>query len=103
MALIKCKECGEQVSDQAAKCPKCGFQLKKPKRGFFGSLFMAVFILFNVLMAFVMYSGMSSIDPELAKTAGGSVGTGIGFTMILIIWALGDIVLGLLVLFTKPK
>ena len=24
MALFACKECGSQVSDQAANCPKCG-------------------------------------------------------------------------------
>ena len=25
MALIKCKECGAQISDTAAFCPQCGF------------------------------------------------------------------------------
>ncbi|PCQ44939.1 zinc-ribbon domain-containing protein [Citrobacter freundii] len=29
MALIKCKECGEQVSDKAASCPKCGAPIAK--------------------------------------------------------------------------
>ncbi|WP_394854470.1 zinc-ribbon domain-containing protein [Shewanella xiamenensis] len=24
MALVKCKECGEQVSTKAKSCPKCG-------------------------------------------------------------------------------
>ena len=24
MALIKCKECGKEVSDKAASCPNCG-------------------------------------------------------------------------------
>lgn len=24
MALVKCKECGQQVSEQAATCPSCG-------------------------------------------------------------------------------
>jgi uncharacterized membrane protein YvbJ len=24
MALIKCPECGKEISDQAIKCPKCG-------------------------------------------------------------------------------
>lgn len=24
MAMKKCKECGEQISDKAEKCPKCG-------------------------------------------------------------------------------
>ena len=25
MALIKCPECGKEVSDKAAACPNCGF------------------------------------------------------------------------------
>lgn len=32
MALIKCTECGEQVSDQAATCPKCGAPIHKAKK-----------------------------------------------------------------------
>lgn len=37
MALIKCPECGQEVSDTAKSCPHCGcadFQLKKRKNGF---------------------------------------------------------------------
>lgn len=29
MALIKCPECNNKVSDQADTCPKCGYELKK--------------------------------------------------------------------------
>lgn len=29
MALIKCPECGNDVSDKAKKCPKCGYKLKR--------------------------------------------------------------------------
>lgn len=29
MALIKCPECNNKVSDQADSCPKCGYELKK--------------------------------------------------------------------------
>ena len=28
MALIKCPECGKEISDSAVKCPKCGYPLK---------------------------------------------------------------------------
>jgi ribosomal protein L7/L12 len=33
MALIKCPECGNEISDQAAACPKCGYpcQPEKPE------------------------------------------------------------------------
>ena len=36
MALIKCPECGEEISDKAVKCPKCGaeFPVEKPQKVF---------------------------------------------------------------------
>ena len=32
MALIKCKECGKEISDTAKKCPNCGVTLKSNTR-----------------------------------------------------------------------
>lgn len=29
MALIKCPECGKEISDRAARCPKCGIPMEK--------------------------------------------------------------------------
>ncbi len=29
MALIKCPECGSEVSEQAASCPKCGYPIRE--------------------------------------------------------------------------
>ena len=29
MALVKCPECGNEVSDRAVSCPKCGYPLEK--------------------------------------------------------------------------
>lgn len=29
MALIKCKECGKEISDTATKCPNCGYKIKE--------------------------------------------------------------------------
>ena len=31
MALIKCPECGRQVSDRAATCPECGYPISSSK------------------------------------------------------------------------
>lgn len=28
MALIKCKSCGQMISDRAEKCPKCGYSVR---------------------------------------------------------------------------
>lgn len=34
MALIKCKECGHEVSDKASACPNCGCPIKETKNCF---------------------------------------------------------------------
>ena len=47
MALIKCKECGNEVSTKAKSCPKCGVVLKK-KTGCLKFIGIAIFILFGL-------------------------------------------------------
>lgn len=109
MALVTCKECGKEVSDNAYDCPSCGAALKKVKRGFMGQIFKWSFILFNVLMLVWMISGMSggadavNSAKDSASQAGAAIGTGIGALMLAAIWGFGDFVLGLFVLFTRPK
>lgn len=108
MALIKCPECSADVSDKAFKCQKCGVQLRKPTRGFFGQLFKWAFILFNILMAYSLFAGMGAATHGMeamseAGKAGAAIGTGLGAFMIVSIWAIGDIILGIFVLFTRPK
>ncbi len=33
MALIKCPECGKQISNQASSCPNCGYPIASQPRG----------------------------------------------------------------------
>ena len=109
MAMIKCPECNDEVSSQASKCPKCGVRISKPKRSFMGNVFKWIFIAFNAIMAIWMFNGLSTTRQlsQAASTsfeqAGVAIGTGIVMTMILVLWVLGDIILGLPVLFTRPK
>lgn len=109
MALINCPECSAEVSDQAMKCAKCGVQLRKPKRSFFGKIVKYLFIAFNALMLISFYTGMSSASKTMetatgsAEQAGAAIGTGLGAAMILGIWGFGAVILGLFVLFTRPK
>jgi hypothetical protein len=109
MALINCPECQTEVSDAALKCPKCGVQLRKPKRGFFGKLFKWGFIGFNILMLIWLFSYWGSVG-DLANTAGSdaekagaAIGGTIGTGMLFGLWVFGDIILGLFVMFTRPK
>jgi len=108
MALINCPECSAEVSDSALKCVKCGVQLRKPQRGFFGKLIKWAFILFNILMVWWLFVGLSAATKTMdgttgAEHAGAAIGTGIAATMIIGLWVFGDIILGLFVLFTRPK
>lgn len=108
MALIECKECGKQVSSKARECPSCGAVINKPKRGFFGTLFLWLFILFNILMVAWLISYWNQIGGSLtsgteAEQAGTAIGGTIGTGMLMVVWALGDIILGLLALLTRAK
>lgn len=107
--LVKCPECNADVSDTALKCPQCGKQLRKPKRGFFGKIFLWVFYLFNILMVIWLIGGMNAASDVASKAAseaekaGASIGTGLGMAFVLFIWAIGDVITGLLALMTRPK
>lgn len=109
MALIKCLECSNEVSDTAFKCPKCGAQIRTPKRGFFGKIFKWSFIGFNILMVLwlVIYFGivgdMNTASTNDTEKAGVAIGATIGTGFVLSFWVAGDIILGLLVLFTRPR
>ena len=79
------------------------------QRSFFGKLIKWIFIGFNLLMLFWLISGMmgasevvSSASTE-AEQAGAAIGTGIGMFLIFTLWAIGDIILGIFVLLTRPK
>ena len=79
------------------------------ERTFFGKIVKWVFIGFNVLMLFWLIGGvgggaevMEGATSE-AERAGAAVGTGIGAFLIILIWALGDVILGMMYLFTRPE
>lgn len=108
MSLINCPECSAKVSDSAYKCPKCGVELKKPVRSFIGKLIKWSFILFNMFMALWMFTGLQSASETMsgatgAEAVGGAIGTGIGAALVGGIWFGGVVILGILVLLTRPK
>src|SRR5438045_2523434 len=77
------------------------------KRGFFGHIFKILFLLFNVLMLVWMISYWNTVSPMFdeklgaAARAGAGVGTTIGSTFLLLVWALGAVILGLLTMLSR--
>ena len=104
MALIKCPECGKEVSSTVFKCTNCGFVINKPKRGITGKLFKGLFIVFNgfmILMSASLFFSMANA-PALHEGAKASVGA-IGFSSIVIIWLIIGLPLGIMNYITRPK
>jgi hypothetical protein len=108
MPLIKCPECQTEVSDTAYDCSKCGYQIRKPSRSLLGKIIKWAFVGFNVLMLAWVFFGVQGASQNIdtlsgAEKAGATIGTGLGAMLLIVIWVLGDIILGLFVLFTRPK
>ena len=78
-------------------------------RTIFGKIVKWLFILFNILMVFALFKGCSAASDVIlnaqseAEKAGAGVGATIGMGMILGLWAMGDIIIGIVVLLTRRK
>lgn len=75
------------------------------KRGFFGWVFLLIFLAFNAFMAlwvWAAFDAAGSMDAASdAERAGHAVGTGIAVFTIMIVWAVGAFITGLLALLTR--
>jgi hypothetical protein len=78
-------------------------------RTVFGKLVKWLFIGFNILMmiwiivGWLAASHVSGGAVSSAERAGAAIGTGLGMMFLLFIWGIGDLILGLFVLFTRRK
>ena len=50
MALIKCSECGSEISDQANTCPNCGIKIRKDNKKVEKFLIIGIPILIVVII-----------------------------------------------------
>lgn len=75
------------------------------QRGPFGKLVKWTFIAFNVVMLLWFASYLATVSGMethgKAEQVGAAIGITIGVSMLLMLWAMGDVVLGLFVLFTR--
>lgn len=81
--------------------------IEKHKRGYFGLLFLILFIAWNVVMAiwllgFSMHVNEATQSASTqAESAVVTVGSGIGFIMMLILWGMGSVITGILALLSR--
>jgi hypothetical protein len=90
-----------------AKKNTSGYEEIVGKRSIAGHISRVLFWGFNILMLFSIVSGFNSATEGIenmseAEAAGTAIGTGIGVTMLFILWVIGDIILGLFYFFTRP-
>ena len=82
---------------------------RRGPRSLFGKLVKFIFIAFNILMVLWMFAGVDSATEDYstlgsdAEKAGAAIGTGLGVMFLLFIWGVGDLILGLMVLFTRGE
>lgn len=55
MSLIKCKECGKEISTKAAACPHCGYKGYKP-----GGCMIVFLVAAGLFYAVSLFSGYKS-------------------------------------------
>lgn len=67
MALIKCKECGTEVSSKAETCPKCGARVAAKPMGC-GTLIGVVFLGAIIISAFSSITGGDTASQSTAST-----------------------------------
>ena len=75
-------------------------------RGFFGWTFLLLFWGWNLLMVGALFKGVAATNcAELATEAASvcAAGAGLGMMMVLFMWAIGDVVFGMLAFFTRGK
>lgn len=109
MTTHPCPDCRQPVSRRAFDCPHCGRRLRRPGRGPFGLLFGLLFLIWNVAMLALLVNTIITTGDMIGATAdeyeraGSVLGGGMAAGVILLIWAIGDLILGIPVLLTRPR
>lgn len=109
MALIKCPECGKQVSDKANACPNCGYSFLSKKKSnnqaksiLYSALLLNIFsVVVTVIFLFVLeamdgnFGSDSSSDSSVSVTFESDISTkyvNISVIMGIIIFILGFVI-----------
>lgn len=109
MTFATCPDCKTFISYSALRCPKCGASIGPLGRDLKGRVAKYSFIGFNAAMFAWFLHGVVVASQYMARSSGdaervgAAIGSGIGVTMIVGIWAAGALALGALTYLTRPK
>jgi hypothetical protein len=77
------------------------------KRGFLGWVFLILFLGFNALMLWALLAGLAGVGETTAsleteaERAGAAIGATLGAGVLMVVWACGAVILGLLAILTR--
>lgn len=83
--------------------------VERRRRGVFGWFFLLVFWGWNALMVLTLFNGIAGTSSEYERLAtdaarqGYSAGVGMGILLLLVLWAVGSVVTGMLAFFTRGR
>jgi hypothetical protein len=66
-SLIRCKDCGKEVSRRAEKCPNCGAPVKKTFNRPRGCLFNIILVFFILIIVSLFFKTITQKPPEEPK------------------------------------
>lgn len=69
MALIKCKECGKEISDTVRKCPNCGYCEKKKLNSKMLTIVGCALLLTLIIGVVIIFTTIGKPLTELEQTA----------------------------------
>lgn len=64
MGLIKCKDCGAEISEDCTTCPNCGADIRKQqnpnlsKQNGCGAVIFGIFLLISAIVSLPLYDGL---------------------------------------------
>jgi hypothetical protein len=65
VALVKCKECGNEISESAKECPQCGY---KPRKTSLLTWLVTIFIAIPFLIGIIINSSNQTTTPPTPET-----------------------------------
>ncbi len=67
MALVHCKECGAEISEDAKICPKCGYRIRKDifERLIYDGLVFFLGIIFLFIFGLILFISLKVLELEV--------------------------------------